>query len=402
MMAIYCRHHINFYNMDKYDIELRKHKHIVFGSDHYNTLGAVRSLGEKGITPYVILHPNYNKYPHLVPNCRYVGEVYEVESVEKGFDLLLEKFSNEPLKPFVYSCDDWVASLMDENRDNLLSKFYFFHGGKQGIVTHYMDKDAISKLGEECGFNIPKAEQLKKGVLPKNLKYPVITKTVMSIKGAWKKDSFICYSPEELSEAYKKMVCDEVLVEEFIEKETEFCYDSFAVSDGKDVIMPFKATYIRTKPGAYGNYIQFTKTAEADIVSGVKKMISKVGYTGVFEAEFLLAKDGTVYFLEINWRNSTWSYPMTFGGVNMLYTWAKSELANDVDTQLIKTNTDSFVGIVEFVDFRDFVLTGKVSIFRWIKELIQADCKFFYNPKDKKPLYAQFIYMFKKILRIYK
>lgn len=30
--------------MENIDIELRKHKFVIFGSDHYNTLGAVRSL----------------------------------------------------------------------------------------------------------------------------------------------------------------------------------------------------------------------------------------------------------------------------------------------------------------------------------------------------------------------
>ena len=48
--------------MQDIDKELRKHKFVIFGSDHYNTLGAVRSLGEVGIRPDVILHPHY---PHF-------------------------------------------------------------------------------------------------------------------------------------------------------------------------------------------------------------------------------------------------------------------------------------------------------------------------------------------------
>ena len=35
--------------------ELSKHKFIVFCSDHYNSLGVVRSLGEAGIASIVIL-----------------------------------------------------------------------------------------------------------------------------------------------------------------------------------------------------------------------------------------------------------------------------------------------------------------------------------------------------------
>lgn len=384
--------------MQNIDEELRKHKFVIFGSDHYNTLGAVRSLGEVGITPDVILHPHYSDTPHLTNNSRYVGNVYIVDSVEQGYERLVSIYGNLTIKPFVFSCDDWVGSYLDSHYEDIKDKFYFFHGKEQGIVSHYMDKDAISKLGAECGFNIPKAEELKRGQLPKTLRYPVITKSMKSIEGGWKKDVHICQTEQELQEAYKTIKSENVLVEEFIDKQTEFCYDSFAINDGKDVLMPFKATYLRAKPGSYGNYILYTKTAEQNIVDGVKKMIEKVGFSGIFEAEFLLAKDGTVYFLEVNFRNSTWSYPMTFGGVNLLYNWAKGCLTKEIDSN-IKLKRTKFIGLVEPMDFKEFVLTGKVSIFKWLYQLFTADCLFYYNAKDKKPVYAHIKHLAKKVIK---
>lgn len=384
--------------MQNIDEELRKHKFVIFGSDHYNTLGAVRSLGEVGITPDVILHPRYIKKPHLSTNSKYVGNIHIVKNVDDGYATLLKEYGNETLKPFVFSCDDFVESILDTHYDEIQNKFYFFHGKEQGIVSHYMDKDAISKLGAECGFNIPKAEELKRGELPKDLRYPVITKSIRSTVGAWKEDVHVCYSEKELIEAYKTIESEQLLVEEFIEKETEFCYDSFSINNGETVVMPFKATYIRTKPGSYGNYINFTPTAEPEIVDNVKKMIKKVGFTGIFEAEFLLAKDGTIYFLEINFRNSTWSYPMTYGGVNMLYYWAKGTLKGKLDSN-IKARQTPFKGLVETRDFQDFVLTGKVSIFKWLYQLFTTECLFFYNPKDKKPVFAHIKYLIRKVIK---
>lgn len=384
--------------MENIDIELRKHKFVIFGSDHYNTLGAVRSLGEAGIIPDVILHPHYSDTPHLTNNSRYVGDVYIVDSVQQGYDCLISKFGNEHEKPFVFSCDDWVGSFLDLHYNEIKDKFYFFHGKEQGIVSHYMNKDAISKLGLECGFNIPKAEELKRGELPHSLRYPVITKSIKSIEGGWKKDVHICQTKEELIDAYKSIKSETVLVEEFIEKQTEFCYDSFSINNGQNIVMPFKATYLRAKPGSYGNYIMYTKTAEQNIVEGVKKMIAKVGFTGIFEAEFLLAKDGTIYFLEINFRNSTWSYPMTFGGVNLLYNWAKGCLTHELNSNLQVKRT-KFVGLVEPMDFKEFVLTGKICIFKWLYQLLTADCLFYYNSKDKKPVYAHVKHLVKKVLK---
>ena len=149
--------------MENIDVELRKHKFVIFGSDHYNTLGAVRSLGEVGITPDVILHPRYIKEPHLATNSRYVGNIHIVKNVDEGYAVLLRDYGKELLKPFVISCDDFVESILDTHYEDIKDKFYFFHGKSQGIVSHYMDKDAISKLGAECGFNIPKAQELNKG-----------------------------------------------------------------------------------------------------------------------------------------------------------------------------------------------------------------------------------------------
>lgn len=81
----------------------------------------------------------------------------------------------------------------------------------------------------------------------------------------------ICQTKEELIDAYKSIKSETVLVEEFIEKQTEFCYDSFSINNGQNIVMPFKATYLRAKPGSYGNYIMYTKTAEQNIVEGVKR-----------------------------------------------------------------------------------------------------------------------------------
>lgn len=40
-------------------------KIIVFGGDHHNTLGVVRSLGEAGIKPILILHGTINNFANI-------------------------------------------------------------------------------------------------------------------------------------------------------------------------------------------------------------------------------------------------------------------------------------------------------------------------------------------------
>lgn len=82
------------------EAKLKEYKFIIFGSDHYQTLGVIRSLGKKGLRPDVILHPKYSDHPFMCPNSRYVGEVHIVDSVADGYILLLEKYGNEKIEAF--------------------------------------------------------------------------------------------------------------------------------------------------------------------------------------------------------------------------------------------------------------------------------------------------------------
>ena len=175
--------------MDQVLEEVKRHKHICFGIDNYVTLGVVRSLGEAGIMPIVILHKQ--NAIHLVIHSKYAKDITIVDSLEEGLELILGKYGNEELKPFIHSSDDWVESFLDEHYELLEDKFLFYDGGRKGIITENMNKDSINKIAESCGCNVPKSEVVKRGVLPTTLKYPVITKGIMSIKGGWKKDVII-------------------------------------------------------------------------------------------------------------------------------------------------------------------------------------------------------------------
>lgn len=385
--------------MENIDLELRKHKHIIFGFDHYNTLGAVRSLGEVGIPAIAIIHTHIKPNPHLVPNSKYASVVHFVDSMDDGYRLLLREYGNEQLKPFLYSCDDWVESLLDYHRDELMNKFYFFDGKEQGIVSKYMDKDEISKLAQWCGCKIPKSETLHKGEFPKELHYPIITKSIKSIVGGWKKDVRICYSREELAEAYKTIESEELLVEEFIEKKNELCLDGFCVNHGKDVCIPFQTTYLRVAPGKYGNYMELTAFDNNIVKEQVTAILSKVGFNGIFSVEYLIDKDDSLYFLEVNFRNSTWSYAFTYGGVNMLYEWSKATLSGTLNSNTLKPRKTPFTAMVEPVDFKDFVLHGNVSIFKWISDVKKTDCLYYYQKEDKNPIKAHINYVIHKNLK---
>lgn len=364
---------------------LSDYKFIVFCEDHYNPLGLVRSLGEKGIKPIVILIKN-NRNPVLLNHCKYISVLHEVDTLEDGYKLLVNKYSHESLKPFLYTCDDKTTGYLDKHYDELIGCFSFFHGKEKGTINRYMDKDSISKLAEECGCHIPYGEVLQKGELPQKTQYPVITKTIMSTVGGWKKDVHICKNEAELKDAYTNIQAQTLLVEEYIEKKNELCLDGFSINGGEDVCIPFFTNYIRFYKNSYGHYMTLKPFEDLIVLNQVKSILRKVKFEGIFSVEFIVDKNDKLHFLEVNFRNSTWSYAFTVGGCNMPYLWAKSTLAGRILYEEMELRKDPFQAIVEPSDFVRNV--RNVGLFRWLKQCFSADCHYYYNKRDPKPFYS--------------
>ena len=363
---------------------ISEHKFIVFCGDHYNPLGAVRSLGEEGIKPIVILEA---EHPVMINHSRYVGRLHQVQSIEEGYTILLNEYGNEPLKPFLYTCDDSITSFLDLHYDELIEKFYFFHGRERGIVTHYMDKENICNLAVECGAQIARTEMVTPGTMPIEVRYPLITKAIISTLGGWKGDSFICRNEDELKEAYKHIRSERILLQEYIDKKNELCLDGFCFNNGEEVIIPYYSNYLRFSNKSYGPFMVMKPFVDEKVMSWVKGILRKVGFTGIFSVEFLIDKDDNLYFLEVNFRNSTWSYAYTYGGYNMPVLWAKATLEGKLDLSERKLKQE-FTAMVEPDDLlKNALHDHKVSIRQWIRDVRSTDCFYYYNKKDKKPFF---------------
>lgn len=372
------------------------HKFIILCGDHYNPLGLIRSLGEAGIEPIVILAA---REPFLVPRSKYIGKLHRVEDNARGFSLLLEKYGNEPVKPFLFSCSDDIESLLDENYEILKGKFHFFDGGSAGRITRLMNKDEINKLAARCGARIPRSEVVERGVLPTDVPYPVITKSIASTVGGWKNDVYICRNEAELVEAYKKIETPIVLVEEFIEKKNELCVDGVSINGGEQVYMPLKCHYIRFTNQAYGNFMNMSVFDDPAPRELIAKIIRTTGFSGIFSIEFLVTKDDDLVFLEVNFRNSTWSYSATHAGTNLPLVWARSTLKGELDLTDVAIRQEPFTAMAELADFNDHVRHGDLSLRQWLKDFRECPCTYVYDPKNRKPFFALVWHSLKLILK---
>lgn len=367
-------------------------KYIVLCGEHFNPLGMVRSLGVAKIKPIAIVKKaDYG----LTSKSKYISKLHLVDSNEEGLELLISKYGNEKEKPFVLTSDDQMTSLLDNNYNFLKNKFIFYNAGEEGRITKYMKKDEIMSLAIECGLNVAKSWKIIDKTIPEDMVYPALTKALISTKDNWKDDSYICYNREELQKALNKIDAQEILVQEYINKKNELCYDGYSCNNGKNVLYSISSDYLYVKEGAFSNYMLVSNKHHKELEDKLDKMFRKIGFNGIFCVEFLVDQKDNYYFLEINFRNSTWSWASTVAGMNLPLLWTSSMLDKNVFKTAYK-EFKPFKAIVEINDFYDRVKTKKISLIKWICQLLGAKVRYFWYYKDLRPFFSKIVHKINK------
>lgn len=235
---------------------LFQQKHIVVGSGYYNPIGICKSLNQSGL--HVILLDFTGSKVQSKAMRKYSSEYYSCSSVEECVYLIISKFKNEKFKPFIYTGHDIVFETINKYYNELVDNFYFFNCGSAGESEMAMRKYYQCTLAKKVGLTIPPTEQIKRGEIPKALKYPVITKVAKSTLGANKQDSYICNNSDELKKAWSKIKAEEIIAQEYIRKKNEIVVLGISVNDGRDVETPLGLTYDRLSEKSYGFYMHAT------------------------------------------------------------------------------------------------------------------------------------------------
>ncbi len=380
--------------------ELKKHTFIVIGYEHYNPLGVIRSLGENGIKPVAMIL----KQPIRIASVsKYIGKLYRIDSNEEAIEILLRDYSNNEYKPFVIPCDDNSTEIIDKNYELLKDSFFIPNAGKVGRVTEYMDKCNIMNLAQAHGLNVAQGWKVKKGEIPNNLVYPVMTKPLTSYPD-WKQDYHICNDEAELKKSYGQIKANEILLQHYLTKSNEWSFSGFSIDKGKAVFLSAITEGAYVVPNYYAFKLLIKDSAGSKFADNIKQVLADVGYEGVFSADFIDDINGNTYFSEINFRNSAFSWASTKLGMNLPLLWAKSTLDVSEFRDLKKTIPKNYTALSEAGDLSQRVFKNRmISIFTWLKELFKANCLFIWDKKDLKPVVyywgGLFIFVFKKKLR---
>lgn len=356
---------------------------IVIGMEHYTPLGVIRALGERGINPIYI---GIRYKANVASASKYVKKSYLVESDEEALEVLLKEYGNMAVvngkKPFVQFSDDSTVELFEKHYDVLKDKFIMFNAGGDGRIAKFLDKYEILMCASRHGIKILPTEVVECGQLPKHAEYPVITKAISPNAGAWKGDVNICYSEEELKEAFKRIKSPLVLIQKFIEKKTETTIEGYCINHGKEMFAAIQCTYLYTIKGYYSPYHIDRPIQDKELKKKLAEMMEEIGFEGVFDAEFLVSQDDELYFLEINFRNTTWSYSSAVAGYPLAYLWCESMITGKIPEA---ENFEPFTSMVEPIDYSKRVEGGMCSLPEWLADFKSAKCTYYYDPQDMKP-----------------
>lgn len=380
-------------NLESYN-ELIKHKHVVFGADHYNSLGIVRTLGENKIPVEAII---LNSPCRMISKSKFIDSVKYVDTPEEGYQYLLKRYGAEKEKTYIYTSDDTITELLNINYSELSNKFFFYNAGAANRVAYYMNKNNILEAAQRAGLNTLPTVLTSKGELDHGIEYPIITKASDPLEYGWKNDMVICHSQEDLVNAYKKIKSNNVLIQHYINKKNEYCLEGFSYNKGTHIFISILSTYNYLLKDTYSPLMTVNNFKNDDLYNKLTKLFKEIQFEGIFEVEFLVDSDNNFYFSEINFRNSTWSYASTIAGMPLPIFWAESCLG------IIRKNyyndiKEPFTAVVEFDDFRHRVKEKKYSFFRWYMDIRSCRCKYYIGRNDPKPFFASLSWRVKKAL----
>lgn len=360
-----------------------RHKIIVFALEHYNPLNMIRAFGENGINPiYISVKRRYE----VACRSKYISALHRVDTVEEGYFFLMAKYGDETEKPYVVFSDDKSVGFFDLHYDEWKDKFIAFNAGEQGRINKYMDKYEIQQLAKRHGFKVLDSHVLntKEDCIPKNLDYPVITKDISPNSGAWKSDVFICQNEAVLREAMKEIESPKIMVQHFVDKQNEMALEGYTINQGNDMQIVTQLTWKYLIQGYYSPFHDVCEFADKDMESKLTSMFKEIGFEGVFEVEFLIDKDGALYFMETNFRASAWNPTGMVAGMPLPYLWIKGMENGRIDPSDRK-HFDPFTSMSEIIDYGKRVEGGMCTLGEWLKDFKEAKCTYIYNKDDLGP-----------------
>lgn len=366
---------------------------IIIGSNHINTLGAIRSFGENGIRCNVIL---IGKKKCYTLKSKYIKNKWVVSEKEEELISLLSSIKLDNNKIYLIPTSDFAAYALDKNFDSLSQKYILPNiEKKQGKIIQYMDKNIQYRIAHtKVKMATTKELDLLNIIEEKDLSkfIPCILKPIISA-GAKKSDIVICNNFTEAKnsiEELKNKGYKRVLIQNYIDYDYE-C-DISGISDGKNTFLSNIIKKINIYPSKRGSTSCGRVIANDNLeLSSIIYIINELKYNGIFDVE-VFVKNGEFYLNEINFRNSAVSYGLTKEKNYIPYSWVMLNEGNEIN---IANHIKDYTFVVEDFELKS-LLKREIRIREYLSHKFFAKKKIYFSLKDTKPYFYKLLYMIRK------
>ena len=371
---------------------------VVMGRNYTSRLGMIRALGMAGHEVVVIKTDPFEKTvlkkDKIDSNSKYVKEYYCLrEPDEKGLvNQILHIISNHPGECMLFPTDDYTASVIDSNLDQLTGLCACPHiNHESGRVIKVMDKEYQKMMAQKAGLRVADCWVAKYSIethsfiLPDGIIFPCFVKPQISYKGS-KQVMAKCSSMDELSLHLAKMAstygdeaCSDVLIEEFktIEKE----YDIPGLANNTEVILPVFIKKGIIHRGVTGTGELLNSDLFKDTLAKLKVFIGNLNFCGLVDIE-LYESNGEIYFNELNMRFGASGFALTGSGINLPAALANIYLGETPAINMKEYHGESFAS--EKVCFQQYG-SNNLSWKDFWKTIDEADFNFIRFKDDPKP-----------------
>ena len=361
---------------------------VVVGDDHQNTLGVIRSLGERGCRVIAVIFPagricstSYSKY---------IDEVFLIQRAEL-IDTLVGIGNPLEQKTALIPCGDDIAAAVDRAHELLCDWYYLPSAGAPGSMGSKMNKMVMLELARSAGLKVPEWVSIERkdfhllNTLCGGLRFPCILKPVGLMPGGIF-EFRILHTIEELlaAQVYITENCQSIIVQEYIRKTGEYGVNACRLYHSGETIFGGVIEKKRFSQSSLGSTTAGVILPDCyGLCEAARRFVEYIDYRGIFDMEFIW--DGEeIYFVEMNFRNGGYGYAYTNAGRNFPAIWASEACCKDI-TGFLKERLRSVFFINESADLQN-VRAGNISIFTWFRDTLRAKAHMYINLRDMRPL----------------
>lgn len=353
---------------------------VIGGGNHHNSLGVIRSLGERGYEVEFISYGNLKK--NYIAKSKYVSSHISLENVLEVPKYLLKRDFKSYQKEVIISCSDYVTEQLNLNYDSLSMRYFIPGVPKQGKMVELMDKTTMITMAAQRGIISPMIWKIP--IEREKVTFPCITKALISSHGG-KYDIVICKNRAQFDDFLENKK-DDIFAQAYIDKLEEVQFIGCSLDGGENIIIPGMSKVLRSQPNTNTGFLEYGPIDPFynETVEKAKLYIKDCQYSGLFSFEIMRDKYDRVWFLEVNFRNDGNAWCVTKAGINLPVIWVKACLGECFLSE-IKT-AQRILMMPEFQDFK-LVLQRKISITKWLKDWKRTDYFMEYDKNDPKPFW---------------